>query len=1131
MYARLGKCLLWVGVIGVASGVSGFSQSTTQGAIAGTVFDASDAVIPNAAVTVHNNGTNAEQKLTADSSGLFRAPQLEPGTYTVSISAPGFSEVRASNVVVQVNLVTELNQHLSSGAENVTVNVLSEAPVLNFESPEFGGHLSNLEIESIPLNNRRWSTLALLTPGVTNDTNGFGLLSFRAISPLLNNVEVDGADDNQAFFSEERGRTRAGYSTSQAAVREFQVNTGVYSAEYGRAVGGVVNSVTKSGTNALHGELYFYNRDSSRASFQPFATNTTFVASNPVGSQYVTSPYKPVDKRNQYGFGVGGPLIKDRLFWFYAFDQYRRNFPGTARANNPNAFFTTPDAALPTGYTCNTATGSVTAAGGAAAASTIDTQTCLLAARLNTQTPTTYAQAAAAYNQQLQAFLPNLGRVPRYGDQTINTPKLDWQISGKHHLSGLYHRLRWDSPGGVQTQSTNNYAIDSFGTDFVKLDYGVAQLQSLFTNVLSNELRYQYGRELNNEGRQAPSAYTNSNLTPASGVPVQVGIYTTTGFTAGTPYYSFRTAYPDERKWQIADTASLLLGKHTLKFGEDFVHNHDLQNNLYEGNGFYSYTSNVVNYLSDLISKGATCNASGSGVGSAASGFFPCYNSFQQGFGVPAFTLDTKDYGVFAQDDWKITPRLTLNLGVRYDLEQYPAPFGSSPALPQTATHPSDNNNIAPRVGFAWDPFGTGKTAVHGGYGMYYGRIFNATLLNTYVNNGTITNGQAAYTFTSSTTGRPLLPNVATTLPPSTAVGPAVNYLAPNLQNPMTHQITLSVQQDLGAGTVLSVSYIGAMGRELPNYLNVDLNPANTYTQNYRVTPASNGNCGPITCGTVIPVKVYSNRTQTGATASSYVYNNPFPAYNSVSEVLSNINSSYNGMTAELQRRASKYVSFDMNYTWSHALDFNQNQATAPGTNNWFDPFANARANYGNSYLNIPHRVVAWGLLNAPGLSGHGPLTYLANGWSLKPLLQFQSGLPYSATVGGTTPNQCYAAGCLQAAGSGLSGTGVSYIPQLGRNTFAYPSTVVVDLRAEKDFKFAEKYDVQLIGEAFNLLNHQNITGLTTQGYSLSNVQGATPAATTSSLVYQTSYGAVTSANSNYAYGTRQVQLAARIVF
>src|SRR3978361_844812 len=224
------KVALLVTVAFAANG-AGYAQSTTQGAIAGTVFDATNAAIPNAKVVIHNDANNADQTVTSGASGEYRAPQLAPGTYTVTVSAPNFGEVRTSSVVVQVNEVTEVSPHLATGTNTTAVEVTAEVPVLRFDSAEFGGHLSTQEIESIPINNRRWSSLALTTPGVTNDTSGFGLLSFRAISPLLNNVQIDGADDNQAFFSEERGRTRAGYSTSQAAVREFQVNSGVDSAE------------------------------------------------------------------------------------------------------------------------------------------------------------------------------------------------------------------------------------------------------------------------------------------------------------------------------------------------------------------------------------------------------------------------------------------------------------------------------------------------------------------------------------------------------------------------------------------------------------------------------------------------------------------------------------------------------------------------------------------------------------------------------------------------------------------------------------------------------------------------------------------------------------------------------------
>ena len=212
----------------------------------------------------------------------------------------------------------------------------------------------------------------MTTPGVVADTSGFGLVSIRGISTVLNNVEIDGADDNDAYYSEERGRTREAYSTSGSAVREFAVNTGVYSAEYGRAAGGVITSVTKSGGNQIHGQAYFWDRESNWNAFNDY---TQVAVYNSTNNTYPLTHIKPEDLRKIYGFTVGGPLIKDKLFWIYTYDQHTHVFPAEAIANNATAFYTLPNAT--TSGTCNLSTGYLTGDN----PTRLDADACTLAAR------------------------------------------------------------------------------------------------------------------------------------------------------------------------------------------------------------------------------------------------------------------------------------------------------------------------------------------------------------------------------------------------------------------------------------------------------------------------------------------------------------------------------------------------------------------------------------------------------------------------------------------------------------------------------------------------------------------------------------------------------------------------------
>jgi len=1139
---RLLALLILPACFGAASLVA---QSTTQGSIAGSVLDTSDAAVPDATVSILRKATGFVVNLVSDTSGYFKAPLLEPGNYTVSISAPNFARYRADDVVVNVGQVTTLEPRLAVASSSAEVVVTEQTPVMNLESPDFNDTLNLAALQNIPINNRRWSALALTTPGVIVDTSGFGLISVHGISTLLNNVEIDGADDNQAYFSEERGRTREAYSTSGSAVREFVMNTGVYSAEFGRAAGGVVNSVTKSGTNQLHGQAYFYDKESNWAAYNDFTTITQLV-----NGSNVTSHFKPEDLRKIYGFTAGGPLIKDKLFWMYTYDQHTHVFPEVGIPYSPANFYTLPSAALATGETCNTTTGYLT---GAPSGAFNDINACTLAARQHVSyAQASYDWAALLYgsanvttgNYTGAASISDIGLnndiglSPRFGYQEINTPKLDWQIDPKEHLSVLFHRLRWDSPGGVQTQAAINYAEDTEGNDFVKLDYGLTKLTSLIANNISNEVLYQYSRELDDENQQPLTPYSLADLAPygPNGNIPEIVMASSTAYAVdlGSPYYSYRVAYPYETKWQVGDTLYWNKGNHTVKFGIDTVHNYDLENNLFRSNGYITYQY-LPNYFNDLLNfkngvKASATNNLGcdskaseaSTSTSAKTGPYPCYKTDSQGFGNPVFQFATLDFGAYGQDNWKITPRLTLELGLRWDHETIPGPSSNlvtavtgNAFVPfsQLFNNPGDNTDFGPRVGFSYDVFGKGATVLRGGYGLYYGRITNGNIENVRITTGS-PNGQIDPSFGPTTAGAPVFPYLAA----AGSATPTAYYFAQNLKLPEVQEFDLILQQSVGRGNIVQVSYLGNLGRRLPNFLNENFNPATVQDINVTVSDASNS--GPLgQNGTVIP-----NVPQYTSFGNTALFGSAATAFTTITQMIGNVNSNYNAMVAEVLNRSLKRVQFDVNYTWSHALDFSQNAATLGSAfGEWYDPFGNARVNYGDSQWNIPNRFVATGIYNFPNLNSGNVLKWAANDWNIDTSFSIGNGFPFTGGATGFFAAACSICDYWNGAG------GSNVIPGIGYDSFKMPRTIVDDLRLSKTVAFEHGYSIELLGNAFNLANHQNVTSESTNMYSLSG--------TTATYLGQTAAGVntfqeVTATNgSNFTFSPRQVEIAARINF
>jgi len=881
----------------------------------------------------------------------------------------------------------------------------------------------------------------------------------------------------------------------------------------------VINTVTKSGTNDFRGELFFFDRDNKWGSRNPSALLPTASGS--------LVAVKPKDARYQFGGAVGGRIIKDKLFFFFTYDQQNRDFPGTATpggtntAAAANAFNPITVATNPT--TCNNS----------------NTAGNTLCARGITQ-----AQADASLT-----FLRSLtGIAPRKQDQKIFFPKIDWVINGRNSLTVSYNRVRTTGLNAFQTPAVVNVGLADFGDDFVGIDTFNARLASTISSRIVNEFRFQWGHE---NARSILQSETASEMALAATGTTINGLLPSVSFAAaanftfqfGTSTNFQRAAFPDEHTIQFVDSVTASLGNHTLKTGFDIKFTKDFISNLRSEYGSYSY-NNIQDFISDYTSavNHLTPRCSG-GTPVHAVG---CYSTYQQAFGLRDYTLKTPDYAFFVQDDWRVNHRLTLNLGLRWDYQQFPDPqFPNSFApvlntntatVPQrytqaeanaiiarTGQFPSDKNNFGPRVGFAWDIFGDGRTVLRGGWGLYYGRVPNTFLSSAVTNTGGVGSQLSAQSIRptdaplTDTSGNPiavpLFPSVLSATPARTSAALSITTIAPNFQNPQVNEVDVIFEREIAKNTVFGVSYLFTHADHLPAFIDLNLPPP-TATKTYRI------NGGPEN-GRTFTVPFYLSYSTASGQAR------PITNFASIIDMESVSKSTYNALVLQLQRRMTKGLSAQVNYTFSQAKDYNQQFGTfASSFMNVTDPL-NPALDKGLSGNNIPSKFVA----NAVWI----PATFFHmadSGWSkaifgdlqFSPIVVVSSGYALPSTIPSTFPPS------FSTPSNTLTGAGGFLSVPLARNIHRRPYTVTTDLRVSKRIHFTEHMSLELLAEGFNIFNKSNVTQVNTSYISNINF-GST--SSMGVLDYNPQFGATTTTgiNNTIIFSPRQIQLGARFHF
>lgn len=1146
----LGNLLLLLVCLLFLSGTSLFGQSD-NGRVTGTVVDPTGAVIPGSTINLTNTDTNATQTVTAGNDGNFTFATVPRGNYRIEASHNGF-QTTVQNFTLQVSQVQTIEFHLPVGISSQTVEVTDAAPVVNLATSATGAVIEGKQVTDLPLNGRNFTSLANLVPGITRGSfnsdasgrngnvetfrysdSGGGALSANGLRQQSNNFILDGVDNNESLVN-----TIVFFSPPEA-IQEFRVTTSVAPAEFGRAGGAILQNSIKSGTNSIHGSLFGYFRD------QIFDANPLyFNPGNPA----------PAFQRKQFGFAAGGPIWKDKLFIFGDYQAMRQKQP------KDTGFYTVPTPLMRQGNFSELLGQNVTSA------------------------PSNYAETGCSPTTTPVV----IGAI--YDPTTCQPFAGNIIPANRMNSAGVKYLNAFDNP--TRSGVLNNYfavrkSITNFNDFDVRLDYHISQKDSVFA-------RYSYGQDNLNVN----SLFTNLPAGFASGYNVSHPRGVAAGYTRiFTPNLvnEFRFGYirpefayvnPDEGTPISANLGIVNANRNALLGGGALIGGSNTQIEYTGDGGPYSVPEKTFQYLDSLtwIHGNHTFKAGADVIrrevkffqGNDAKGYFvlggvnfPGYGRFTgyetseilAGFpdyeiGAASSYFDTFNWetGYFVQDDWKATRRLTLNLGVRYDLYTYPYEKNNNQANYSFATGTlllaglngnsrslinTDKNNFAPRVGFAYDLYGNGKTSIRGGFGMFYfldrggvgNQLSNQPGLNG-VNQYTASNGYRI-TFTGQS---PTIPNNAATATaplPLPAFGPgaveSINLAnasviaePQNNQNGTVTQYNLQLQQQIDHATSLNIAYVGNKSDHLMTWFNAN-------------APILNG---------------------TGAGL--------YPNRGTITEGLAGGSAKYDGLQIYLDRHVNSSLLATVAYTWSHTRDNSSgafSSGTGASTNGRIfitSAGSDLRANYGNSDQDQRNVFVASAVYSLPfgrgkmfGRNMNRALDEAVGGWQLNTIVTLDSGNPIDLDAGAAgdgpdnrpdlisfqkVPRQLL--GGTSNANNRTFFTGIFATPPvnasgvytrpgtLGRNYFSGPGYKTMDLGLFKGFQITERVKAEFRAQAYNLFNTPQFNNPDINIHDGLNVSGSTTLFTTGPN--SNGFGTLSSVRLNT---NRQLELAAHINF